>query len=294
MKTAETQRILLKFRRHLEKKRKNPNTVRSYTNDVRQFLAWFSCTYGPECDLRRIERSDIMDFRTYLQTRRASYASVNRRLTALRQFFDMCVSTGLLETNPVADIAGVPPVPSIPSILTRKEAQLLVRAVERLERPLETVIVHLLLHAGLRGSEICGLTVGDVHLTPRLGRLFIRGRRNRTMRFVMLTTRSVAALRRYLRRRGILALPRRLRAEPLLVNREGNPLTQQAVDQIVKRVGREAGIPNATPTILRNTYAVRMLLQGEPPNSVKRMLGVTSVRNHLRLVERIRLAQIPY
>jgi site-specific recombinase XerD len=173
-------------------------------------------------------------------------------------------------------------------VLTRKEALIFLRAAEQYKHPLETVVVTLLLHAGLRSSEICALTIGDLHLTPRESRLFIRGQVGKKMRFVYLTTRATAAMRRYCTRRGIRMFTRKRRNEFLLTQRNGKPLTQQVIDHIIKRIGKLAGVPSVTPTMLRNTCAVQLLLNGESASNVARTLGMVSIKNLERYVEELK------
>lgn len=271
------------FHTFLEDEGKHQNTIRSYANDLRQFVHWCRSTFGASFDLTDLTRSDIQDFRTFLLTRNSSPASVNRKITALRQFFDYAVQRGIVRINPAADISGINAEPRAPAVLLRKDALLLARTAERNPGPLEAAIILLLLHSGLRSSEICLITVGDVHLTPREGRLFIKGQRGKTTRFVYLSTRAQASLRQYMRWRGVSVMAKRLRKEPLFITYEGNALTQQAVDQLVKRIGRAAGLPDITPSMLRNTYAANALQGGKSIETVARAMGVASLKTLQKL-----------
>lgn len=273
------------FEEHLTRNGKHQNTIRSYANDLRQFTLWCRSTFGDEFDLGELTRSDIQDFRTFLLTRNSSPASVNRKITALRQFFEYCVQKGAMTGNPAAAISGMNSEPRAPIVLTRKDALLLARTAERNPGPLEASVVLLLLHSGLRSSELCAITVGDVHMTPREARLFVKGVRGKTTRFVYLSSRAQNALRQYMRWRGVSILAKRLRREQLFISYDGTPLTQQAVDQLVKRVGRGAGLSEITPSMLRNTYAATALQSGKPIETVARVLGVTSLKSLQRLKE---------
>jgi len=210
---------------------------------------------------------------------------VNRKVTALRQFFEFCIAKHFIEKNPAAEISGINTKPKVPPVLSRKDALLLVRTAERHPGPLDAAIILLLLHAGLRGGEICALTIGDVHVTPREGRLFIKGQRGKTTRFVYPSTRAQNALRRYMRWRGVSILAKRQRKEPLFGTYEGTMLTQQAIDQIVKRIGKIAGLSDITPTMLRNTYAASRLQAGMSAESVARSMGIASLKSLRRLKE---------
>lgn len=271
------------FEAYLASQGKHLNTIRSYANDLRQFAQWCGNTFGEEFSLAELTRSDVQDFRAFLLTRNASPASVNRKITALRQFFDYCAQKKVMAGNPAADISGINAEPRAPSVLTRKDALLLARTAERHPGPLEAAVILLLLHSGLRSSELSAITVGDVHMTPREARLFVKGVRGKTTRFVYLTARAQNALRQYMRWRGVAIMAKRLRKEALFTTYDDTPLTQQSVDQLVKRVGRAAGMSDITPSMLRNTFAATALQAGKPIETVARVLGVTSLKSLQRL-----------
>lgn len=283
MAAEEYMELQRAFEEHLARTGKHQNTIRSYANDLRQFAQWCGSTFGDTFLVADLTRSDIQDFRTFLLTRNSSPASVNRKITALRQFFEFCVQQGAAEHNPASNISGISAEPRAPVVLTRKDALLLARTAERGPGPLEGAVILLLLHSGLRSSELCAITVGDVHMTPREARLFVKGVRGKTTRFVYLSSRAQNALRQYMRWRGVSILAKRLRKEALFISYDGAPLTQQAVDQLVKRVGRQAGLTDITPSMLRNTYASSALQSGKPVETVARVLGVSSLKTLQRL-----------
>jgi site-specific recombinase XerD len=277
------QKIREAFQQHLAQQGKHQNTIRSYANDLRQFAQWCRNTFGDEFLLQELTRSDVQDFRAFLLTRNSSPASVNRKVTALRQFFEYCIQQKLVISNPAADISGISAEPRAPIVLKRKDALVLARTAERGPGPLEAAVILLLLHSGLRSSEVCGITVGDVHLTPREGRLFIKGQRGKTTRFVYLSTRAQNAMRQFMRWRGVSIMAKRLRKESLFLTYEGSPLTQQSVDQLVKRIGKTAGLPDITPSILRNTYAANALQSGKSLETLARTMGVSSLKTLQKL-----------
>jgi len=287
MPVPPIKRILQSFKKHLRAQGKHENTIRSYVNDVNVFLEWLSHTIGQSFSVRDISEADVRDFKSFLLTRNASNTSINRRLTALRQFFLFCAERKYIRGNPAAGVPALPSAPASVKLLSRKEQLLLLRTVENMNRPLERVILLLLIHAGMRSSEICNLKVADLHMSSREGKLFIRDERGQKYRFVKLSSRAQAAMRLYCKSRRIRMFSRR-RDEPLLKQRNGNPLTQQVIDHIVKRVGKHAGIVDITPTMLRNTYTVQLLLSGEPPDKVALRLGTKSIAALKRVADQMK------
>jgi site-specific recombinase XerD len=55
------------------------------------------------------------------------------------------------------------------------------------------------------------------------------------------------------------------------------------VDQLVKRIGKTAGLPDITPSILRNTYAANALQSGKSLETLARTMGVSSLKTLQKL-----------
>jgi site-specific recombinase XerD len=287
MDFATFHNFLTLYKDFLLAQKKQNNTIRSYANDALQFYIWLKSTVGEDLDWNSLVVSDIRDFRAYLRTRDVAIASVNHKLSALKHFFEFCVAQGIVEKNPVRDVPPIKNVHQAPAVISRKESLLLIRSAEQSSMVLETAIVLLQLHCGLKNVEICALTVGDLHLSPREGRLFIRGQRGKAMRFVYLTSRAQVALRNYCSRRGI-SFAKKRRGGMLFHDSAGGPLTPNGIDHIVRRIARRAGIPHATSTNLRNTFIIQALASGETVESVARVIGAASLKSLQRYVQLVR------
>lgn len=126
---------------------------------------------------------------------------------------------------------------------------------------------------GLRVSEICKLEVGDVDLERRT--VAIRHAKGDRDRVQPIPARLVDELHRWLgdRREGpVFPSPR-----------GGGRLSSRAVQRLMKRLGKTAGLAGIdtprkiTPHKLRHTYATNLLERGATIREVQDLLGHSSV-----------------
>jgi len=72
----------------LKRQEAAPKTVANYLSDLNCFARWFTQTTGEEFSAKAITPTDIRDYRSFLQTTQGRMpATINRRLAALRKFF---------------------------------------------------------------------------------------------------------------------------------------------------------------------------------------------------------------
>ena len=91
-------------------------------------------------------------------------ATINRALATLSVFFSWAQEQRIAPTNPVGRIKSLKEERLAPQALHRKEQLALMRAVLRKGKLRDIAIVTLLLHSGLRVSELCALEMVDIVL----------------------------------------------------------------------------------------------------------------------------------
>ena len=132
----------------------------------------------------------------------------------------------------------------------------------------------LLLNAGLRAKELCKLNIGDL-ITGR-GKNIIRvhsASRNAS-RTVEVTTEVAEHLRKFLMlcRKGATA------DEPFFVSERGRRFSYMSLYSKVKRIGKQAEIPNLHPSVLRATYVFRLYKSEQDLRFVQQQAGHASYR----------------
>jgi len=148
-------------------RRRSDNTVRSYGEDFKTFLAFCAAA-----DLEQPEQVTFRHIEFYLgwlqKERGLKASSANRHLHALRTFFQYLVREGLVLTNPGVDCFMLPAQRKLPGYLTIPEQEQLLTVLAddpSLHGRRDFALVGTALYTGLRCAELANLqlTHPDVH-----------------------------------------------------------------------------------------------------------------------------------
>jgi site-specific recombinase XerD len=248
-------------------------TVVNYLADLRAFLQWSELARGAGCSLFSLDASDIQAYCSYLQEAKDHQpATVNRRLQALRKFYDFSVAQGWSEANPASDVPLLSEKASKRTrSLTAADVSRLLAAVQdghprRVKR--DSAIMHVLIGAGLKLSELSDLRLADVHLEAEPGFLVVGGQGGEANRTVPLEEQVRRALRSYVSTRQ--AAPG---VDRMFVNRDGNNLSTRSIQRLVRRYARAAGLDNLTTQALRYVYAKQVYENKGDLKAVAELLG---------------------
>jgi len=144
----------------------------------------------------------------------------------------------------------------------------------------DRAIVEVLYGTGMRISELCGLSFGDLDLAERTARVLGKGAKER---LVPLGRMAVAALSDWLANGGRPAMAparwaRRGDAEAVFLNQRGGRLSRQGAWGIVRIYGDRVGLRDRlSPHVLRHSCATHLLDHGADIRVVQELLGHASV-----------------
>jgi integrase len=228
---------------------------RSYEYAIERFIAWY-------CSEPRLtfNRSVVVKYRSFLERRSLSAATINLHLSAIRRLADESAESGWLSPEHAIGIRRVKGVKrlgrKIGNWLTRHQAQELVSAASRdsLRGLRDGAMLGLLLGCGLRRSEVVGLNLDQ--LQSREGRWVIvnligKGKRLRT---IPVPSWSKELLDAWLRHSGVSEGKVFRRVSKGGTRREDG-VTANVVWYAVKRCACQVGIANLAPHDLRRTCA---------------------------------------
>ncbi len=255
-------------------KNASPLTVRNYSAALKKYSEWRGVSFSNWRD----ETGD--DFRGYLydlMKQNLKRSTIRLRFAALRSFYKYLVLRRGLASSPVAEVQMPKPERSLPVVLSVKQM------VELLEIPLkndaptkgpewlkfrDVAILELFYSSGLRISELLGLDVKHVDFVEEIVKVIGKGRKER---MVPVGGTAIRAIQRYRQEAAVTN-------GPLFRSVRGTRITQQAVDQMLKKYLKMSGIPfGVSPHKLRHSFATHMLDAGADLRSVQELLGHASL-----------------
>jgi len=251
----------------------SPHTVLAYGRDLSRF-----CAFSAERQLSQIVQigtDHIRDHLGALSDGGLKARSLARVLSSLRGFFRFAIEEGRRSDDPTALIVRPRIGRRLPE--TASEHDLL----QLLEQPDVTglrglrdrALLSLTYAAGLRASEVLGLSIGDVDFER--GTVAPLGKGNKR-RLVPLGHVTLAHLRTYLDARD--AEPKQAASLCLIAGPRGKPLTRQAFWKLVRGYGLGAGLRgDLYPHALRHSFASHLLAGGADLRSVQTLLGHASI-----------------
>ncbi len=258
------------------------------TSHLREFFAWLRTDYKP----RRFSGS----------ARPLAPKSIRNAWIPLSALFTWA-SVEFKFDNPMHGIPA-PRVENAPiEPFTKDQVEILLKNIEycntakterrkkftmrRMTARRDRAMILCLLNTGLRASEFCSLTVGDVD--QKTGRVQIKhgtlgGAKGGKGRAVFLGKSSRSALWRYLIERG----DTKDSTAPLFCTRTGRLMNKTALRLMLVDLGKKTQIEKCHPHRFRHTFAITYLRSGGDLFTLQAILGHNSlemVQHYARIAE---------
>jgi len=246
------------------------DTAKGYFSSVSDFISWFEETNGEEFSAEIVTPTDLREYQQYLLTlKRLKPGTINRRGSALRNFFSWAKETSSIEALPRFPHP-VREQNRAPQSLPRRAQNRLLRAVERAGNTRDIAIVKLMIGTGLRLGETTSLELDDIDLGERHGKVTVRGK-GMKVREVPIPVEARHALTAWLKKHP--------GGKYLFISRRGTRISNRGIQKMIKKYAYQAGLPleSVHPHVLRHTCAKNMLNSGADLVTVATILGHESL-----------------
>lgn len=196
----------------------------------------------------------------YQATHNVSNATVNNKRKFLSAFFVWATREEIVDKNPMLKINSIKE-----RYVTKKPFSdiELAKIRDALEDNREKALVEFLLSTRCRVSEVAGLKVGNIDF--RTGECVVLGKGNKE-RTVYLNNKSMYYLERYF---GNFVDADR----PLFMNSRGRGMTKQNIEELMRIIGKRAGVSKVHPHRFRRTMATNAMKRGMPVQYIQVILG---------------------
>lgn len=278
---AQALEWLPRFARHLSTERRlSPHTASAYARDLASLVAW--CDAQGLAHWRALDSQHLRSFAARSHAAGLGPRSIQRRLSALRTFFDFLLREGALASNPASEIRAPKAAKRLPHTLdTDQIGRLLEIPDGDALATRDRALMELFYSSGLRLAELLGLDLPDLDLADRTVRVTGKGGKTRIL---PVGRQAVTALRRWLEERTALAAVGEL---AVFVGRNGRRLGARAVQARVARWARLQGLGvHVHPHLFRHSFATHLLESSQDLRGVQELLGhadisTTQVYTHL-------------
>jgi site-specific recombinase XerD len=227
-------------------------TVKAIKSDLRKFIGWFVSANNERFDPARVTVRDVSDFRDHLaRVRRQAVATTNRALVSIRSLLGYLVRSGALSENVAKPVREIKRMPLTPKGLSTAQVRKILREIELRRDNRAGAVIGLMIQAGLRASEVIGLELDDITISPRSGQVLCRHGKGNKQRTVPLSIEARRVLATYLETRPPSD------SYVVFIGERG-PLTYAGLRAICSKYSAITGV-SFTAHTLRHTFAHRFL-----------------------------------
>jgi integrase/recombinase XerC len=256
----------------LEKKY-SKHTITAYQNDLNSFQIFCKNEYDGQ-SIVDVNYAQIRTWIVSLVNSNISNRTVNRKVSSLKSFYKFLQKTAQIETNPLVKHQALKVSKQIQVPFSEKEILSVLQAIDK-DRNFESVrnklIVELFYATGIRRSELINLKISAIDFLNETVKVF--GKRNKE-RYIPLIKPTLKSLKEYIEFRDEI----QTNESYLLLTKKGKKLYDTLVYRIINNYfSRVSSKVKKSPHIIRHSFATHLLNQGADLNSVKELLGHSSL-----------------
>jgi integrase/recombinase XerC len=249
------------------------HTITAYKTDLTAFKYFCELTCD-QYDLRTIEYTQVRSWIVSLVNANISNTSINRKVSSLKSFYKFLQKTDLREDNPLSKHRALKLAKKVQVPFTAREIDAVIQNISK-EQDFDSLrnklIVELLYSTGIRRAELINMKEVDVNISDRT--IKVLGKRNKE-RFVPILSSVLETLNQFLKLKAVNTF----NSEFLFITSKGNKLYETLVYRIINSYfSHVSSKVKKSPHILRHSFATHLLNEGADLNSVKELLGHSSL-----------------
>lgn len=249
MKKNSTEAIplIIDFCHWLKEQKKSPSTISTYKRELEKYQEWL---HKKNCDINHLTKGDIQSYIIFLEQQQKSLATIDKTIGSIRTFAKFLEKPDLtfgIITKPVEKNEHI-------ETLSANEYSLLLNKVKEDGDLRNTAIVYVLLHTGIRVSELCRLNRSDVDFIKN--ELIVQ--KNEQERLIPLSTDTRVHLQNY--------LESHTSKDAIFITNAGDRITERAVQYMLKKY-------HVNPNKLRHTFCQKLVDNNIDIEIVSRLAG---------------------
>lgn len=264
------------FRDYLQLEKKySPHTVNAYLNDLISFETYIHSEFDTD-DLLNVNYSLIRSWIVTLVDAQISNTSVNRKISSLKSYYKFLLKTKQIAISPLLKHKSLKTPKTLQIPFSEKELDEVLNSItypEGFEGIRDKLIIDLFYSTGIRRTELIHLKMLNIDLSNAT--LKVLGKRNKE-RILPLLPNIINQIKLYLTERAYLE--RITDSDIFFLTIKGVKMNDSLVYRLINNYFSTVSEKvKKSPHILRHTFATHLLNNGADLNSVKELLGHSSL-----------------
>ncbi len=254
-------------------KKYSPHTIRAYNDDLNSFQTFCKITFDSE-KLTDVNYSQIRSWIVKMVNENISNRTVNRKISSLKSFYKFLVKTKQIKESPLLRHQALKISKRVQVPFSEKEINEVIdnlNEFDDFESVRNKLIVELLYSTGMRRAELMEIKQSSINFTNST--LKVLGKRNKE-RYIPLLNSVQQTLKTYLDLRKEIKSD----SQNLLITNKGNKIYPTLVYRIINDYfSAVSSKVKKSPHVIRHSFATHLLNEGADLNSVKELLGHSSL-----------------
>jgi integrase/recombinase XerC len=256
-------------------KRYSQHTIRSYHDDLLQFSRFLVKEFGV-ISIKDINSTFIRSWLASLKDNTLSSRSINRKISVLKSYFKYQLKTGVLENMPVANIALPKNKKRLPVFIEQKDIGNLFSRIEFADDwkgRTDKLLLLIFYNTGMRLSELVNLKESNIDAGGFVIKVLGKGNKERIIPISLSLNKEIKSY----------SMAKKARFESfdevfLLIDKSGKKLYPKYVYLAVRKyLSVISTVDKKSPHVLRHTFATHLSNNGADLNSIKELLGHSSL-----------------
>ena len=256
------------FKNFIESEKKySKHTVSAYINDLEEFNKFLNINRVKLNE--KLNYSFVRQWIVELSENGLSSRSINRKISSLKSYFNFLIAINKLNVSPLKLHRNLKVDPKIIIPFNQREMDKVFEIFNNNSGKLDRdfLIIEILYSTGIRRDELINLKFEDIYFEQ--GLIKVLGKRNKE-RLVPVLPNLLSKIKKYSSNNSINSY--------LFKSKNGKKISPSTIYRIVKKYFRQISSKNKiSPHVLRHSFATHMINNGADINSVKEILGHSSL-----------------
>ncbi|MEN0010784.1 tyrosine-type recombinase/integrase [Flavobacterium nitrogenifigens] len=264
------------FKDYLQKEKNySSHTINAYCDDLFEFEKFVKKTFEQQ-DIDGVNYGQIRSWIVELVDAGISNSSVNRKISSLRAYYKFLLKTRQIDVSPLLKHKALKSPKKIQIPFSEKELNDVLAHIEYpsgFEGLRDRLVIDLFYTTGIRRAELIHLKMVNVDLSGNMLKVLGKRNKERILPILPIISKQITS---YLSERARLEAI--ADSEFFFLTQKGVKLNDSLVYRLINNYFSNVSEKvKKSPHILRHTFATHLLNNGADLNSVKELLGHSSL-----------------